>query len=227
VTSPLGPGSAVSIVTLRNARIDLALHRLRSGSGRPLLMLHGLGEHTALAVPPHLAAWPGPVWGLDFTGHGASSLPVGGGYYCEVLMSDADTALAHLGRVTLYGRGLGAYVGLLVAGARPELVRGAILDDGPGMAGGGPLPSTPYVLSEPLEVTGTPDPYALLELALDVRPPDYATTYARQATTLSGLDTALAVCAVVRPPWLEAVAAEPGVRVVTRARCIDPFLGID
>ena len=47
------------------------------------------------------------------------------------------------------------------------------------------------------------------------------------SATLSGLDTALAVCAVVRPPWLEAVAAEPGVRQVTRPRCIDPFLGID
>jgi pimeloyl-ACP methyl ester carboxylesterase len=214
-------------VVLRNSRIDLALHRLRERAGRPLLMLHGLGEHTATVVPQHLTAWPGPVWGLDFTGHGASSLPVGGGYYCEVLMSDADAALAHLGPVTVYGRGLGAYVGLLLAGARPELVRGAILDDGPGLSGGGPLPPTPYVLGEPLPVTGTPDPYALLELAQDVRPPDYATTYARQATTLSGLDTALAVCAVVRPPWLAAVAAEPGVRQVTRARCIDPFLGID
>jgi hypothetical protein len=27
----------------------------------------------------------------------------------------------------------------------------------------------------------------------------------------SGLDTAVAVCGVNRPPWLEAVAAEPGV----------------
>src|SRR4029453_15663806 len=133
VTALPDPQPSVSTVTLRNSRIDLALHRLRSGSGRPLLMLHGLGEHTAAAGPPHLAPSPGPVWGLRFPGHGASSLPVGGGYYCEVLMSDADTALAHLGRVTLYGRGLGAYVGLLVAGARPELVRGAILDDGPGM----------------------------------------------------------------------------------------------
>jgi pimeloyl-ACP methyl ester carboxylesterase len=214
-------------VTLHNNRIELALHQLRDGGGRPLLLLHGLGEHTPSAVPPYLSAWPGPVWGMDFTGHGASRVPAGGGYYCEVLMADADAALAHLGRVTLHGRGLGAYVALLVAGARPEVVRGAVLDDGPGLAGGGPLPSTPYVVREPLEATGTPDPYALLELSQDVRPPDYATTYARQATTLSGLDTALAVCAVVRPPWLEAVASEPGVRDVSRDRCIDPFLGVD
>ena len=27
------------------------------------------------AVPDHLAAWPGPVWALDLTGHGASTSP--------------------------------------------------------------------------------------------------------------------------------------------------------
>ena len=52
-------------------------------------------------------------------------------------MADADAALAHLGPATVYGRGLGAYVALLIAGARPDLVRGAVLDDGPGLVGGG------------------------------------------------------------------------------------------
>ncbi len=214
----------IGVVTVRNNRISLALHPLQDGDGRPLLILHGLGEQAPAAVPDHLAAWPGPVWALDFTGHGASSIPAGGGYYCEVLMADVDAALAHLGPATVYGRGLGAYVALMIAGARPDLVRGAVLDDGPGLIGGGSLPTTPYVQREPLTVRGTPDPYALLELSHDVRPADYAATYARQATTLSGLDTALAVCAVVRPPWLEAVAAEPGVREVRPERCLEPFL---
>ena len=52
-------------------------------------------------------------------------------------MGDADVALAHLGAATVLGRGLGAYVALLIAGARPHLVRGAVLCDGPGLAGGG------------------------------------------------------------------------------------------
>jgi pimeloyl-ACP methyl ester carboxylesterase len=167
--------------------------------------------------------WPGPVWALDFTGHGASSMPVGGGYFCELLMADVDAALAQLGPTTLYGRGLGAYVALLVAGARPELVRGAILDDGPGLRGGGPEPTTPYVLTESLATPGPPDPYALFELSHDVRPADYATTYARLAATASGLDVALAVCAQVRPPWLAAVAAEPGVREIDRVGAIALF----
>jgi pimeloyl-ACP methyl ester carboxylesterase len=211
-------------VTLRSNKVSLALHPLRDGDGRPLLLLHGLGERSPDAVPGHLAAWPGPVWALDFTGHGASSIPAGGGYYAEVLMADADAALAHLGQATVVGRGLGAYVALLLAGSRPEAVRGAVLDDGPGLTGGGSGPTTPYVLGEPLTARATPDPYALLELSQDVRPPDYATTYARQASTLSGLDTALVVCAVVRPPWLAAVAAEPGVRELPRSRCLAAFL---
>ncbi|HKY65378.1 MAG TPA: hypothetical protein VJM49_03370, partial [Acidimicrobiales bacterium] len=210
-------------VTLRNNRIDLALHRLRDGDGRPLLLLHGLGEHSPEGVPEHLAAWPGPVWALDFTGHGATTVPAGGGYFVELLMSDVDAALAHLGEATLHGRGLGAYVALLTAGARPQLVRGTILDDGPGLSGGGTEPTTPFVLGAPLVPDGGPDPYARYELSHDVRPTDYATTYARQAATLSGLDTAVAVCAVVRPPWLAAVAAEPGVEAMPRARALALF----
>jgi pimeloyl-ACP methyl ester carboxylesterase len=115
-------------------------------------------------------------------------------------------------------------VALLIAGARPDLVCGAVLDDGPGLSGGGTTPTTPPVIGASLGVTSTPDPYALVELSHDVRPPDYAATYARQAATLSGLDTALAVAAVVHPPWLTAVAAEPGVVSVSRARCLAPFL---
>ena len=210
-------------VLLRHNRVQLALHQLREGEGRPLLHLHGLGEESPTIVPDHLEAWPGPVWALDFTGHGASTVPAGGGYFAEVLMGDADMALAHLGQATVYGRGLGAYVALLIAGARPDLVRGAILDDGPGLHGGGTEPGDPYVTPEPLPRTGPPDPYALLELTRDVRPTDYATTFARQAATLSGLDIAIAVVGAVRPPWLEAVAKEPGVQELSRSAALELF----
>ncbi len=108
--------SPLATVRLRHNKIDLALHQLRADEGRPLLHLHGLGERSPDTVPEHLAAWPGPVWALDLSGHGASDVAVGGGYFCEALMGDVDTALAHLGPVTIFGRGLGAYVGLLAAG---------------------------------------------------------------------------------------------------------------
>jgi pimeloyl-ACP methyl ester carboxylesterase len=215
-----------STLTVRHNRVELVVHRLRGGldggaggdgdaGARPLLYLHGLGDASPQAVPERLVSWPGPVWALDFTGHGASTVPVGGGYSCELLMADADHALAELGPSTVYGRGLGGYVALLIAGARPDLVRGAIIDDGPGLTGGGVEPGTPFVLTEPFRVDGPPDPYALLELSHDIRPPDYATTFARQAATLSGLDVAVAVSAVVHPSWLAAVAQEPGVRCMS------------
>jgi pimeloyl-ACP methyl ester carboxylesterase len=128
-------------------------------------------------------------------------------------MGDVDIALAHLGAATLYGRGLGAYVGLLAAGGRAEQVQGAILADGPGLSGGGPTPESPTITTRvsPAPPGGTPDPWALHELTRDPRPGDYAATFARQATTRSGLDTAIAVVGVNRPPWLDAVVAEPGV----------------
>ena len=196
---------------LRHSRIDLALHELRGGDGRPLLLLHGLAERTPAAVPAGVTAWPGPILGLDFTGHGASSVPRGGGYTAELLMADVDIALDHLGPVTIVGRGLGAYVALLIAGGRPTLVRGAVLCDGPGLAGGGPVPSSPFVHRSGPPGPAVPDQLALAELTIDVRPPDYATTFARQAIQLSGLAEPITVDAMARPQWLAAVVAEPGV----------------
>jgi len=207
----------VNRTELRHNQLQLALWELRGGTGRPLLLLHGLGERTEPSALAAVESWPGPVHGLDFTGHGASSIPAGGGYYCEILMADVDTALAVLAPdgddgpgVTVVGRGLGGYVALLIAGARPTIVRGAVIADGPGLHGGGPGPSSP-MLYRPAQDGTTPDPVALVELATDVRPPDYARTFAWQASALSGLETAIAIAAVNRPPWLAEVAAQPGV----------------
>lgn len=199
------------VVTLRHNRVELALHPLRPADGPVLLLLHGLGESSPPTVPVAVATWPGSVWALDLTGHGRSTVPAGGGYTAEVLMGDADAALSHLGRATVHGRGLGAYVALLLAGARPDAVRGAVLDDGPGLAGGGAAPGSPVLVRIPDDAPSPPDPYALVELARDVRPPDYATGFVRQVTHLSDLDPGIAVSARLRPDWLAAVAAEVGV----------------
>lgn len=210
---------------LRHGKVRLALHELRTGEGRPLLHLHGLAERSPEVVPEHLSSWSGPVWALDLSGHGDSDIAIGGGYFCEALMADVDAAIAHLGPVTIYGRGLGAYVGMLAAGARAEIVRGAILADGPGLAGGGPVPASPTVATvvEPPPPGGTPDPWALVELTRDIRPPDYAATFARQAAIRSGLDTAIAIVGVNRPPWMDAVVQEPGVTVCTLPEALALF----
>jgi len=204
-------GEAGGTRRVRHGKVSLALHVLRESSGPALLLLHGLGERSPVAVPGRAAAWPGAVYALDFTGHGESDVPVGGGYSAEILMADADAALAELGRATLLGRGLGAYVALLLAGARPTAVRGALLTDGPGLAGGGGRPATPMLARVAPAGRGGPDGFALVELARDVRPPDYATDFARQALGRSGLACPIVVSAVGRPEWLLAVSRLPGV----------------
>jgi pimeloyl-ACP methyl ester carboxylesterase len=212
----------VSTEFLTHYRIQLALHRLRDGEGRPLLLLHGLGEKSPTAVPTWAAEWPGPVVALDFTGHGASSVPAGGGYSAEILLGDADIALAHLGEATVVGRGIGGYVALMLAGARPTAVRGAILCDGPGLWGGasGPTSSSFTVLPDDRTV---PDPYALLELSRDLRPRDYAALFARLALEHSGLDEPITVTTIVRPPWLEAVVGEVGVAEGTLGQALATY----
>lgn len=204
----------MTTIRLRHNRIDLAVHRLRSGRDghHPLLMLHGLGSRTPAVAPSWTEPWPGDVFGLDFTGHGSSSVPRGGGYSAEILMADVDCALAHTGPATVVGFGLGAYVALLIAGGRPDLVRGAILADGPGLTGGATHPTSVMVL--PPTTVGdatTPDPWALLELALDLRPPDYAMVFTRLAVESSPLDEPLTVACASTAPWLDAVRGEPGV----------------
>jgi pimeloyl-ACP methyl ester carboxylesterase len=215
----------MTVIPLHHNTITLALHRLAGDPGetRPLLLLHGLGEQSPAAVPDWAASWSGPVYALDFIGHGQSQVPKGGGYSAEVLMADVDVALAELGPATVVGRGLGAYVALLIAGARPQLVRGAVLCDGPGLFGGGVGPTSATVLTVDREDGHTPDPWALAELTRDPRPPDYATAFVRQAVHFSGLAEPIAVCAVGRPPWLEAVVDEPGVRVARLADALAAY----
>ena len=216
---PAGPATTVR---LRHNKIDLALHLLRPDPldadrpGRPLLLLHGLGDASPTAVPDHASAWPGPVAALDFTGHGASSVPASGGYSPEVLMADVDVALAHLtegddaATITVLGRGLGAYVALQIAGARADRVHGAILADGPGLAGGPTGPSSLSYFALPTDGS-TPDPYALVELGRDLRPEDYAVSFVGLAVAGSPVGNPICVSSHFQPRWLAAVAHAPGV----------------
>lgn len=215
--------SAPRIEQLRHGRTELALHELRAAAGRPLLLLHGLGERTPDVAPAWTDAWPGAVWGLDFTGHGRSTVPRGGGYTAEMLLGDADAAVGHLGEVTIVGRGLGGYVGLLAAGARPTSVHGVVVCDGPGLSGGGGQPGSPS-LAVPRSGLGlAPDPFALMELARDMRPGDYVTNFVRFALEGSPVADPVAVAATNRPEWLAAVVAEPGVVELRRDAAVESY----
>lgn len=201
----------MTAVHLHHGRSTLALHLVRDGDGPTLLLLHGLGEHTPAEPPAAAHAWPGPIFGLDFTGHGESTIPGGGGYTAEMLLGDADAALGHLGSATVLGRGLGAYIALLLSGARAAQVAGAVLVDGPGINGGGSGPTGAALARPATDQAGAPDPFALLELARDVRPPDYAMTFVHLALAGSPAADPITVAAMARPDWLVAVRAAPGV----------------
>lgn len=211
-------------VFITHNQVKLALHTLREAPGPKLLLLHALGEHSPAAIPAEFEAWPGAVYALDFTGHGASTVPGGGGYTAEVLMADADAALSMLGPATVAGKGLGAYIALLIAGARPSMVRGAILLDGAGLAGGGQRPGPVMVRGVPGRPMA-PDPFALVELASDIRPPDYVARFAELAAEHSGLPVAVYVCGKARPEWLKAVLEVRGVKETTSGAALEACAG--
>jgi pimeloyl-ACP methyl ester carboxylesterase len=148
------------------------------------------------------------VLALDFPGHGHSPRSFGGSYTPENLVANADVALAHVGETQLLGAGLGAYVALLLAGARPDRIRGALLLPGPGLAGGGPEPNRaePEGMSQArfgallVGISADADPDPMLENCdRDIRPPDYARAHADAARLLL-----LAEDDVERPPWWQA-----------------------
>lgn len=186
-------------------RLRLALHTLRAPApdhaGGPLLLLHGLGECSPSQLPDDYRTWPGPVYALDFSGHGQSSTPVGGGYTCEALMVEVVTALDAVGPCTLVGRGLGAYVALMATAARADRVRGTVLRDGPGLAGGGDGSQSPCLPTVAAPAPHTPDPHALADLLTDVRHPAAAARWAQLVRHASPWTTPLHFCLLERPTW--------------------------
>ncbi len=201
--------------TLRHNRRTLALHELRAGDGLPLLLIHGLGESSAIHRLDQYAAWQGPIFGLDLAGHGHSEPSIGHGYSPEGLLSDVDVAIAELGRCAVVGRGLGAYLALMIAGARPDQVVGSILRDGPGLGGGGPEANTLPASWHATSNTATPDPFALIELSTDVRPPSYAVKYAYLAADNAEQSMPISVTARSRPAWLAEVIEAPSATVAS------------
>jgi len=195
---------------IKHGRITLELHELARRDGVPLLLLHSLcGSSADWGEAPTM--WPGPVFALDFAGHGHSDWIVGGAYYPELLAGDADAALAHIGHAAVAGAGVGAYVALLLAGARSKVVPAASLLPGAGLAGGGALPDHERDFPEftvAQREPGVCDPL-VHSLERDVRPVDYADAFARAARRL-----VLVEDAAPRPPWWEVARRSAAAEVV-------------
>lgn len=186
---------------------SLALHTLADGDGTPLLLLHAAAG-SSRDWPIDEMVWPGPIYALDFSGHGDSDRLVGGGYLPELYAADADHALAQFDEVALAGAGLGAFVALLLAGARPDQVRAVLLLPGEGLMGGGASPEANIdfaPVDDQLSPLRDEDPLSRMVEKL-VRPPEYSAAFGVAARAVL-----LAEDASPRPPWWEVLRDLPNV----------------
>ena len=179
---------------LEHGRVSIELHTLKSAKGSPLLLLHALGG-SANGWSDAVLDWDeGPVYALDFAGHGKSGHVRGGAYYPEYFLAEADLALDQIGvPCAVIGAGVGAYVALMLAGARRQQVTSALLWDGVGLDGGGSSPDDEvelenddferFIASASSAYAADTDPF-VAQCARDIRPLDYVKSYAAAAEPL-------------------------------------------
>ncbi len=107
-----------------------------SGSGPPIVFLHGIGStsETWFAVTERLSPDYTTVR-IDLLGHGASPVPEAAAEYTrDRALEDLDEILETLdGPAVLVGHSLGGYLALAHAATRPNVARGiVVLNTGPG-----------------------------------------------------------------------------------------------
>lgn len=113
-------------------------HLDHGGTGRPIVLVHGLGGSTTnwLAIAGALTAH-GTVFSLDLPGFGLS--PPGHDYRLATHRAALEAYVEHLnGPVTLIGTSTGALLSEMLASHRPDLVENLVLIS----------PATPLVLPD-------------------------------------------------------------------------------
>ena len=106
---------------------SVTLHYEKAGEGRPLILLHGNGESSAIfdAAIPRLSE-RFSVYAIDSRGHGQSS-PVGEYHYADMAQDVADfIRLLGLERPIVYGFSDGGILALLLAIRHPDMIGGII-----------------------------------------------------------------------------------------------------
>lgn len=100
------------------------------GAGQPIVVLHGLmGRARTWAPVTRWLTRYGRVIGLDARGHGASPHR-GGGWRTEDFAADAARIVADLGApAVVIGHSMGGLHAWMLAAARPDLVRGIVVED--------------------------------------------------------------------------------------------------
>jgi len=103
------------------------MHYLVGGSGRPLLLVHGLGSRGAdwANLIPQLIDGGHRVYALDLLGYGLSSQPRDGRYSIadQAVMVEGFLDSQHLPQVDLAGWSMGGWIAMRVALQQPERIR--------------------------------------------------------------------------------------------------------
>jgi pimeloyl-ACP methyl ester carboxylesterase len=113
------------------------MHYLVGGSGRPLVLVHGLGSRGAdwADLIPQLIAGGHRVYAMDLLGYGLSSQPQDARYSIAEQASMVEGFLdsQQLKQVDLAGWSMGGWIAMRVALQQPERIRRLVLLDSAGL----------------------------------------------------------------------------------------------
>jgi pimeloyl-ACP methyl ester carboxylesterase len=118
------------------------LHYLEAGSGRPLVLVHGLGSNAALEWGRLIARLSRRfhVLAPDLPGFGESDRPAAADYSIPMQVGAVRAFMQAkgLGRARVVGISMGGWIGARLAGEHPEMVERLVLVAAAGMRPDGP-----------------------------------------------------------------------------------------
>src|ERR1700728_3716653 len=113
------------------------MHYLVGGSGRPLVLVHGLGSRGSdwANLIPQLIDSGHRVYALDLLGYGYSAQPRDAGYSIsdQAAMVEGFLDSQHLQQVDMAGWSMGGWIAMRVALHQPERIRRLVLLDSAGL----------------------------------------------------------------------------------------------
>jgi pimeloyl-ACP methyl ester carboxylesterase len=113
------------------------IHYLVGGTGRPVVLIHGLGGRGVdwADLIPKLISGGHRVYAIDLLGYGLSDKPKDGDYSIlnQALLVDHFLEQEHLPQVDLAGWSMGGWIAMRVALDHPDHVRRLVLFDSAGL----------------------------------------------------------------------------------------------